>query len=381
MDLRAELVSNLGEVLGTLDDVEGKILEVIGKVRDGLDLITTLLDDVGIVAAAAAVPGKQVRGILGEVGECALSGDLEEVGLQLRGGEGSVELGIDSGLKREVVGEKTGNVRRSHGGTGDGVDSVLGANPSRLDAEAGSEDVSALAPVGEVGTAVVKSRGTDSDSLASSSRRVVAGIGVVVTGSDGEVDTGVNGSIDYAVEGLGLATAKRHVRHRALKALALALLGRFNLLKMSVGSVLNALHYVGHGTRSVRPENLDGVDIGLLGDTVLLASNSAGAVGAVAIAINVIVASGDSLAPLGATLEVDVVDVGAGVDNVGIDTLTTLGSVEVFVESAERECVAVRNTSKTPGGVLLDLALAFVLLARDGNESVDNRVLLDEFDL
>jgi len=104
-------------------------------------------------------------------------------------------------------------------------------------------------------------------------------------------------------------------------------------------------------------------------------------VGAVAIAINVIVASGDSLAPLGATLEVDVVDVGAGVDNIGIDTLTTLGSVEVFVESAERECVAVRNTSKTPGGVLLDLALAFVLLARDGNESVDNRVLLDEFDL
>jgi hypothetical protein len=41
------------------------------------------------------------------------------------------------------------------------------------------------------------------------------------------------------------------------------------------------------------------VDIGLLGDAVLLAGNGAGAVGAVAVAVDVLVAGGDGLAPAG----------------------------------------------------------------------------------
>jgi hypothetical protein len=93
----------------------------------------------------------------------------------------------------------------------------------------------------------------------------------------------------------------------------------------------------------------------LLGDTVLLTSNSAGAVGAVAVAILVGIAVGDGLAPLGTTLKVDVLSVCASVDDVNVNTLTTVGGVEVLVPGAEAQGVAVRDTSKTPWGVLLDL--------------------------
>jgi hypothetical protein len=95
----------------------------------------------------------------------------------------------------------------------------------------------------------------------------------------------------------------------------------------------------------------------LLGDTVLLTSNSAGAVGAVAIAILVSIAVGDGLAPFRATLKVDVLCVCAGVDDVDINALTTVGGVEVLVPGAEAQGVAVRDTGETPGRVLLDLGV------------------------
>jgi hypothetical protein len=124
-----------------------------------------------------------------------------------------------------------------------------------------------------------------------------------------------------------------------------------------LGSVLDALDDIGHGARAVGAEDLDGVDVRLLGDTVLLASNGAGAVGAVAVAILVSIAVGDGLAPLGATLKVDVLGVCASVDDVNVNTLTTVGGVEVLVPGAEAQGVAVRDTGETPWGVLLDLWL------------------------
>jgi hypothetical protein len=62
---------------------------------------------------------------------------------------------------------------------------VLRSNPGREDVETRGKDVVALAEVGEVGTLIGKSGGTDGDSVGSGSRRVVAGVGVVVTSSDG----------------------------------------------------------------------------------------------------------------------------------------------------------------------------------------------------
>ena len=75
--------------------------------------------------------------------------------------------------------------------------------------------------------------------------------------------------------------------------------------------------------------------MGLLGNTVLLTGDSARAVGAVSVAILVLIAARDRLAPFGTALEVNVVNVGAGVNNVDIDTLATLTVIQVLVEAAE----------------------------------------------
>lgn len=269
-----------------------------------------------------------------------------------------------------------------HRGTADGVDGVLAANPGGLDVGARGEDVSALSIVGEVRAAVAELSGTDGDGLLGSSGGVVAGIGVVVAGGDSEVNTSIDGGVHNSIESLGLATTKRHVGDGALEALALAILGSLNLLSVGSGSPLNTLDNVGHGTGAVGAKNLDGVDVGLLGDTVLLASDGAGAVSAVTVAISILVTRGDGLSPLGTALEVDVVDVGAGVDNVGINTFTSILGVEVLVICAEAKGLAVGDTSQTPGGQLLELAVTLVLnLGLDGNLSVDNGVDLDELDL
>lgn len=95
----------------------------------------------------------------------------------------------------------------------------------------------------------------------------------------------------------------------------------------------------------------------LFGNTILLSSDSAGAVSAVAIAILIGVPLRNGLAPLGTTLEVDVVDVGTGVDNIDVNTLAAISGVQVLVECAERKAVAVRDTSQTPWGVFLNLAV------------------------
>ena len=244
---------------------------------------------------------------------------------------------------------------RGHGGTGDGVGGVLRADPGGQDVQARGEDVVALSKVGEVGTLIVQGGGTDSDGILSRSRGVVARVGVVVTGSDSKVDTSIDSGVDSEVKSGGLAATERHVGGRALEALLLAVLGLLDGLGVGLSSPLNALDHVGHGAGAVGAENLDGVDAGLLGDTVALSSDGAGAVSAVAVAILVGIAAGDGLAPVGAALKVDVLVVGTRVDDVNIDTLTTIGGVEVLVVGTEAQRVAVGDTGKTPGSVLLRL--------------------------
>lgn len=53
------------------------------------------------------------------------------------------------------------------------------------------------------------------------------------------------------------------------------------------------------------------------------------------IAVDISIARRNSLAPLSTTLEVNVLNVGTSVDNVGIDTLTTLIGVEILVEGGK----------------------------------------------
>lgn len=394
MDLLGELLGLGAKLLGTSgqlarDEVDlllDSVLDLLDTRRgSSLDLVATSLNNLLVVAAATTVPGEQVGGVGGNVGESILSSNGDKVLLELLGSDGSKGvLRILSGLKREVVGEETSNMGRGHGGTRDGVDGVLGSDPGRLNVQTGSEDVSALSVVGEVGTAVIKSRGTDGDGLRSSSGGVVAGISVVVASGDSKVNTSADGSVDGSIESLGLTTTKRHVGDGALEALALAVLGLLLLLEMAGRSELDTLDNVGHGSGAVRSEDLDSIDVGLLGNTVLLAGDSTGAVSTVTVAILIGIARGNGLTPVGTTLEVDVVDVGTSVNNVGIDTLTTIRRVEVLVEGTEVEGVAVGDTGKTPRSLSLGLAVALVLsdhVLGNRDHGVNKSVSLNELDL
>jgi len=69
-----------------------------------------------------------------------------------------------------------------------------------------------------------------------------------------------------------------------------------------------------------------------------------------------------------------VVDVGTGIDDVDVNALATVLGVEVLVEGAEAQAVAVGDTGEAPGSVLLDLGLVAA-------QSVDFLISLDELDL
>ena len=66
---------------------------------------------------------------------------------------------------------------------------------------------------------------------------------------------------------------------------------------------------------------------------------------AVSVLVNIVLRNG--LAPGRATLELDMVNVDAGIDNVDVNALTTFRFVLVESEGSEAESLAVRNTRKT----------------------------------
>lgn len=68
-----------------------------------------------------------------------------------------------------------------------------------------------------------------------------------------------------------------------------------------------------------------------------------------AIAIDVGVTRRDSLAPVGASLEVDMVNVGASVNDIDINTLATLAGVQILVEGTEAEAVTVGDSARPQG--------------------------------
>lgn len=331
----------LNELLDAVEDVNlsrGLLGREVGAV------LVVVTEDVGEVGTSTTIEGEEVDGLLGEISELARGsyGDhalLEGGWGKLTNGEGRV-LG---GLEGYKVGQETSNVWRSHRSTGDGVDGGVGTDPSGLDVQTWSEDIDTLAVVGEVGTSISEGGGTDGDGLVGSSWGIVAGIGVVVTSSNGEVDTIVNGSVNSHVQSSGLATTERHVGDGTLEAL----LG-LGSLEMVGDSPFDTLDDIGHGTGSVRLQDLDGIDTGLLGDTVLPSGDGTGAVSTVAVTVEILIIGWDGLAPVGTTLEVNVLDVGTGVDNVDVDTFTSVGGVEVLVKVTEVEGFTVRDTSETP---------------------------------
>lgn len=372
----------LGLLEGSLDLTESldlKLLEHLLGLADGLvservDLVLNrgdvwlAVEDLGQVVASTTVVNENVGRVAGDVGQNVAGADGNHVLLELSGLELGEVARIGLGLEGQEVGQEPGDVGGGHRGAGDGVDGVLAANPGRLDVQAGGKDVSTLSVVGEVRALVAEGGGTDGDGLLGGSGRVVASIGIVITGSDGEVDARLDGSVDSHVERWGLATTKRHVGGRTLEIGIL--LGR--LLDVRLGGPLNTLDDVRHSARSVGAEHLDCEDVGLLGDTVLLTTDSTGAVSSVSVAVDIGITSRNGLAPLGTALEVNVLNVRASIDDVNVDTRATAGLVDVLVEVAEVQTLLVRDTGESPGGVFLGDGIF---------ERVDDRVLLNVRDL
>jgi len=138
-------------------------------------------------------------------------------------------------------------VRRSHGSSRDGVDSILATNPGRLNVETGSKNVVALAIVGEVSTLIGERGSSNSDGILSARWGVVARVGIIVTSSNGKMDTGIDSGIDSTVEGWGLATAQAHVGSATLETfLALARLGGSNIGAVRLSGIFDTLNDVGH---------------------------------------------------------------------------------------------------------------------------------------
>jgi hypothetical protein len=111
-------------------------------------------------------------------------------------------------------------------------------------------------------------------------------------------------------------------------------LGNGKLVSSVISSPQDTGNNVAHSAASVGTQDLDG--------------NSA--VGSVTIAVLVDVILRDDLAPGGAALKLDVVDVDTGIDDVHVDTFTVGRVVIVESESSETEFRAVRDTRKTLGG-------------------------------
>jgi hypothetical protein len=107
--------------------------------------------------------------------------------------------------------------RRCHRGATDCVSSGWIAVPSAQNVETWSEHVDACTPVGEVCTTILECGCADSDGLFGTSRRVIAGVFVVVTSSDCNMETAIDSSIDDAIQRGRFAASKGQVSDAALE--------------------------------------------------------------------------------------------------------------------------------------------------------------------
>ena len=217
----------------------------------------------------------------------------------------------------------------------------------------GGEDVNTFAIVGEIGPVIAQSRSTDSDGLLSSCGGVRACIPVVVAGGDGEVHPGVDGLVNSVVQGLGLTATQGHIGDGTLMLRppggSVLSCGGSELLSSLLSSPQHTGNNITHSPASVGTQDLDGNQVDSLGNTVLARTDGTSAVSAVTITILVDVILGDRLAPRGTTLELNMVDVDAGIDDVHVNTLTAGRVVVVQSESGETELVTVGETRKTLG--------------------------------
>lgn len=126
--------------------------------------------------------------------------------------------GIAEALDRfalaQEVGTNAGNMGRSHGRTGDGLDPAL--NPGRRDVGARGKDVNSGAGVRVRGETISLGSGTNSAGRRLRGRRVATCVLSVVTGSDSKEEAGAGDFSSGVVDGFRLLAAERHVDNDTL---------------------------------------------------------------------------------------------------------------------------------------------------------------------
>lgn len=148
----------------------------------------------------------------------------------------------------------------------------------RVDVNSRTQDINSRTIIGTPVSRIVLGSATDSADRWLRSRRVVIGIGVVVTSGDSYKIPILHESASSIVGSLAVATTKRHVDDNAVGAVALG----YILL-----DVVHAGNDVGVLALVVVFEHLDAVDVDFFGNAICLAANSARDVSSVAVVVDI----------------------------------------------------------------------------------------------
>lgn len=225
----------------------------------------------------------------------------------------------------------------SHGGTG--VVSGLATGEGRQDADGRADNVDGRAVIGAAVAAVARVGATDGADLASRSGGVVVGVVVVVAGSNSHEVSLVDHAVGSVVERLAVATAEGDADDNTVGAVAVgSILGD----EIPGGDEVGVLEAV------VGVEDLDTVQLDLLGHAVRLGGDGAGAVGAVTEIVTVR-SLNEGLDLVGTALELGVAVVDTRVGHVGTDALAAGGVIGI----AAAALLTVRDTGETPSRATL----------------------------
>lgn len=216
---------------------------------------------------------------------------------------------------------------RGYGSVGDGVGGVFVVDLGGKNVEIGGEDISVFVVVGEVGMVVINVRGIDCDGFGSSSWWVVVGISVVVVGGDGEVNVDRDGGVYSVIESFGFVIIKRYVGDGVFEVFVFVIFGFFDGLDVRFGSLFYIGDDIRYGVGVVRVKDFDGIDVGFFGDIIFFVGDGVGVVGVVVIVIDIGIIRGDGFVLFGMVIEIDVVDVGVSVNNVGINIFIIFSGV------------------------------------------------------
>lgn len=312
--------------------------------------------EMNLASGGVSVEDEVVGGSAGQTGDLVLGGEGDDAGA-----EGSGRL---LALEAEEVGSETGDVGAGHRGTGDSISPGGAANPGGQNVLARGKGIDDRAVVAEGGPGISVGSSTNSEGGGLGSGGGVCGIRVLVSGGNGKEETSGDSVGGSGVYGSGLAATEGHVGDGALGAATGLLI---------VGSEVDTGNDTGVGAGPLGVEDLDSIQLGLLGYTVRLSADGASNVGAMTIAIG----SGAITCVVGevgsTALEVGVGGIDTGVD----DIRAGVGTATVIIDVAGGSKGLGGDTSQTPGSRTLSEVGTVLELYRLGQVGLNNGVLLN----